>query len=255
MRPLALLIVLMLVGIMPSLAQVKCGFGGDENFKRTERILTLARSCSEAARDLNECAWGSSADSAFASIVIPKCEQEFRRTLTAAADRRYLQETKMCGYEYSKQSGTMSISAAALCEVNIAEGYATKSALRLDPPLRASFDCALSESDVEKAICSDEQLGLADIVLSRVYTSALRQPGFQFSETLRNDQRNWLRDLPTQCQSSRSSQPGYSKCLRAKIESRFSLIDICGEGALNENSWTASRYLTCLRDSKSLMTQ
>ncbi len=252
MRASVLLFFIVTILGMSSSAQEKCGFGGDENFKKTENLLTQAKSCKEAAATLRECMWGSSADHMFASIAIPKCEEEFRTKLTIAAAKRYDQEMGLCGLEYAKQSGTMSISAAAMCEVDIAAGYASTSSRWTGKPIRASFDCSKAQSKIEKTICSDQELGNADIVLSRVYSNNLKMKGFTLSVTLRNDQRAWLKRLPATCNVTSPFSEVLSKCLLREYETRYSVIDACTEGAINEDSWSAKQYRECLNNTSIL---
>jgi hypothetical protein len=95
MRRYLLLSLFLLIAGLPVFAQEKCGFGGEENFNKTERLLKQTKSCSEAAKVLQECAWGSSADNMFASVVINKCEADFRHSLTPATERRYTQEMEL----------------------------------------------------------------------------------------------------------------------------------------------------------------
>ena len=60
----------------------------------------------------------------------------------------------------------------------------------------ASFDCVKAKSDVEKAICQDEELSKLDEELNKVYTS------FYFlTKEMKTDQREWLKQR-NQCQDT-----------------------------------------------------
>lgn len=252
MRALFLMLFVVAISSVPSPAQEKCGFGGEENFEKTKKLLEQTKTCKDAAATLHECAWGSSADNMFASIVIPKCEEEFRDKLTPKAGERYEQEMRLCGLQYAKQGGTMSISAAAMCGADTASSYAETPARWGEEPLRASFNCKRAKSKLENAICSNQDLGDADILLSRIYTNTLHLTDFVFSADLRNNQKAWLEHLPATCDFSHPTAEALSKCLLREYEKRFSMIDLCTYSASNETSWTASQYVSCLKDTSSL---
>src|SRR2546430_5919091 len=66
------------------------------------------------------------------------------------------------------------MSAAALCQMDVAAHYAADPVAASKLAARASFDCAKAQTPLEKAICSDISLGYADIVLSRVSSGLLK---------------------------------------------------------------------------------
>jgi hypothetical protein len=123
---------------------------------------------------MGDCAWGSSADTQLAPIVITKCEKRFFDKLSPAAKEHNGQEMQLCAYEYARQEGTLYMSAAALCQVDIAARFATNPAAASQALGRASFDCDEAQTPLERAICSDIKLGHADSVLSRVYSRTLK---------------------------------------------------------------------------------
>ncbi|MGI4853510.1 MAG: hypothetical protein ACRYF4_05600 [Janthinobacterium lividum] len=238
------LIVLMLLTSASTNAQEKCGFGGDDNFNRTQQLLREAKTCTESAKLLRNCAWGSSADSMFAGIVIPKCEATFRSSLSSAEAKRYTQEMRSCSLRYEKQQGTMSISAAALCATDVAASYSSDAARRREKLRKASFDCNLASSPLERAICSDQALGDSDIILNRVYTETLHQKDFPFVVALRNGERSWIRELPAHCKFPSGLD---TKCLREQFINRLTLIDTCTPMEA-ETRQTDEGYAACLKD-------
>jgi len=180
---------------------------------------------------MKKCMWGSSADSEFAPIVIEKCEGDFLKKLSPAGMDNYTTQMQLCAYEFARQEGTISISEAAMCQVDVAASFAANPAANDHEPRKASFDCAKAQSVLEKAICSDTRLGHADIVLAKVYSDALQWVGSEQKPILVKSERNWLLALPPKCELS--AIPLTDKqvdCLRNQIEIRFGLLDGCGDG-------------------------
>ncbi len=169
MRRLTLVVLFSIYASILACAQEPCQFASDDAFDQLANSLSHAKSCDEAAKKMWDCAWGSSADTQFAPIVIGKCEKTFFDKLSPTAKKRYEDEMQLCAYEYARQGGTMFMSEAALCQVDVAKEFAAHPAAARKLPSRASFDCHKAKKPLEKAICSDIRLGHADIVLSRVY--------------------------------------------------------------------------------------
>lgn len=213
-----------------ALAQDACpfGFGGEKNFDALAKALSNAKSCQEAVRTLHECMWGSSADTQFAAIVVEKCEKAFFPKLSKAAKANYEEEMQLCPYEFAKQQGTMYISAAALCQVDVAARIAADPALAAKPLPRATFDCSKTQSPLEKAICSDTRLGHADIVLGRVYKRVLTSlKGNQATELVASE-RKWLAQVALNCHSNQARLNLAEKnCVAVEFEDRFTDLDSC----------------------------
>lgn len=238
MRRLILVVFLSMGAFVPARAQDPCGFGSQDGFEALAKALTEAKSCAAAAAKMHDCAWGSSADTQLAPIVVKKCERIFFEKLPPAGRKSYGDEMQLCAYEYAGQEGTMYMSAAALCQVDVAVHYAAdpKAASKLGA--RASFDCAKAQTPLEKAICSDIGLGHADIVLSRVYFGFLRNSNEADKAGLIQSQRQWLRSVPARC--GLVAPPFSTKsldCARKQFEFRFTALDSCQEGIAD-----------CLRD-------
>lgn len=62
----------------------------------------------------------------------------------------------------------------------------------------ASFDCKLSKSPTEIAICNDPALSLLDEKLNVAFKAAREQWGSAAREYVLNDQRAWLRDVSSE---------------------------------------------------------
>lgn len=229
MRGLLLISALSIGMILPAFAQEPCKFGSAEAFDRLAKSLSDAKSCKAAAAKMHDCAWGSSADTELAPIVVTKCEREFFNKLSPAAQKHYEDQMQLCAYEYSRQEGTMYMSAAALCQVDVAAHFAADPAAANQPEPRASFDCRTADTVLEKAICSDISVGRADIVLSQVYSGLLGSSDSEDKQTLEQSENEWLRSIPAKCDLS---APPFSKkslnCVRNEFELRFTALDSCG---------------------------
>ncbi|MGB7845888.1 MAG: hypothetical protein WBL63_09760 [Candidatus Acidiferrum sp.] len=113
--------------------QEPCHYEAEDGFDAVAKDLSEAKSCGAAVAKMHDCAWGSSADTQLAPIVIKKCEKTFFRNLSPAAQKRYGDEMQLGAYEYSRQEGTMYMSAAALCQVNVAADFAANPAAASKP--------------------------------------------------------------------------------------------------------------------------
>jgi uncharacterized protein len=231
MRILALLAFLTMWANISAHAQEPCNYGSDDPFKAMAKDLSQATSCAAAAAKMSDCAWGSSADTQLAPIVVAKCEKTFYRKLSPAAQKRYADEMQSCAYEYAQQEGTIYMSAAALCQVDIAARYAADPVAAGERPLRASFDCAKAKTPLEIAICSDKSLGLADIVLWRSYSGWLKNSNKQERAALIQSEKEWLQTVTPECGLSPTpASPKSIECIRSKFEDRFLALDSCSDG-------------------------
>lgn len=216
---------------------------------KLEIQLKAAPTCEKAAIMMKGCSWGSSADSGFAGIVVKKCEATFLNQLSPAAKKRYSLEMQMCWKTEELQTGTMYISFAALCQVDVVQGYATTPTRRADVPLQASFDCKKASTPLERAICSDLELGEEDVILSRVYKRVMNdQKASPLRIVLRDDQRAWLQKLPGVCKVSEPITQPALQCLRQEVKVRYSLVGGCFDGDAN----SAQQVRACLRDRSGL---
>lgn len=224
--------------IVPAFAQESCGFGSGSPLDNLAKALTEAKSCEVAAAKMHDCAWGSSADTQLAPIVVQKCERTFFNKLAATAKKSYADEMQLCAYEYAGQQGTMYMSAAALCQMDVAVRYAADPLAASKPAARASFDCTKAQTPLEKSVCSDISLGHADIVLSRVYSELLSNSDDKDKTALVQSERQWLKRVPARCGLL---VPPFSakslSCARNEFEFRFTALESCVEGVTD-----------CLRD-------
>jgi len=219
------------IGVV-SRAQDPCPHGSAEDTADTLiKALNADNSCSSAADRLEKCRWGSSADTEFAPIVVSKCEATFLNKLTYVGTARYEDEMQLCAYEYARQGGTLSMSEAAMCQVDVAAHFAANPDAASQPLGRASFDCGKAQTPLEKAICSDKPVGKADIVLSRVYSRVLKSFKPTEQSALNKNQHEWLQHVSTKCTVSHPPFPEKSlNCIRNEFEIRFSDLDSCQDG-------------------------
>jgi uncharacterized protein len=227
-----MLIVLAIVALASSLvhAQHQCEFGGEDAADKLDSSLEHAKSCKDAADLFNDCRWGSSADAGFGATTVARCEKEFYKKLTTAQKNNYIDGMQLCAYRYARQEGTISISEAASCQVDLAASIAAslQVADKLIP--RASFDCERAQSPLEKAICSDTSLGRADVLLGRIYEQDLKLLKIDERTTFVENERKWLKDVPRQCGlDDTAPSRKVLNCLRNAFEIRFSSLDACGD--------------------------
>jgi uncharacterized protein len=234
MRRLILIAFLSIGAHVLTWAQEPCKFGSEDAFDALSKALSEAKSCDAAVAQMHDCAWGSSADTQLAPIVIAKCEKKFLHNLSPAAEKRYGDEMQLCAYEYARQEGTMYMSAAALCQVDVAAHFADDSRAASQPAARASFDCDKAQTPLELAICSDARLGHADIVLSRVYAGMLKSSDKENRSALIQSEKQWLQSIPAKCGVSATPLSEKSlNCVRNEFELRFTALDSCS-GPIND---------------------
>ena len=207
----------------------KCDFGGDKAFQNTQKLLSDAPSCTAASHILKKCLWGSSADLQFSSIVIEKCETSFRTKLTSAQESIYKEKMELCSNKYSDMEGTIAISEAALCKVGVAENFSENPAKAATPVPRASFNCDQAVTPLERSICSNRKLGIADLNLSEAYKGILPACSRQQRQVLVLEEKHWLNTLSERCNlSSKEKQSSRTvECLQIEFKSRLQLLNSC----------------------------
>lgn len=228
MHRLRLSVFLVLIVVSSVEAQDTCHLGVGNPADTVKNALRAQTSCSAAANLLRQCAWGSRADTGFAPIVIEKCEAEFLDKLSATGKDNYRTEFQLCGYEYARHKGTLYRSETVLCQADVAARFAANSEANDRPAARASFDCGKAQTALERAICSDTRLGLADIVLSRAYAHALGPASESEKAKLADNEQKWLAGLAAKCHVPAVPLPEQTlNCLRSEIELRFTALDSC----------------------------
>ncbi len=216
-------------------AQNECEFASKEAAEKLEQALKSAPTCSKAAAILSRCRWGSSADVGFASIVLEKCEHVLLPKLTPNGNAHYRRERELCAYEYAQQQGSLSLSEAAICAVYVAERFTTKPELAEAPAPRASFDCAKARTTLENAVCTDDALGRADIVLDRAYRPLLREMPPEKRALLIKKQKAWCAQVEKKCGASTDPLTAATReCARKEFEARFAFLDGCSVGGPEE---------------------
>lgn len=88
------------------------------------------------------------------------------------------------------------------------------------PSQAASFDCAKAETAVEKMICADPELSKMDETLAERYAEAHAQAAAVDVESIRSEQRAWLRDNPAACPDLACLKSAYA--LRIGVLERIS---------------------------------
>jgi uncharacterized protein YecT (DUF1311 family) len=230
MQRMQLSIFLLLVAVGSACAQDECHLGAGNAADTVKNALRAQISCGAAAALLHKCAWGATADTWFAPIVIEKCEADFLNNLSAAGKDNYKTELQLCGYEYARQKGTLYRSAASLCQADVAARFAANPEANDHAAAKASFDCGKAQTLLERAICSDAQLGLADIVLSRAYAHALSPDNESAKAKLAASEQKWLAGLAAKCDLAAIPPPEPTlSCLRSEMELRFTALDVCSE--------------------------
>jgi uncharacterized protein len=229
----------------PGMAQQGCGANSPERVDAMEQAIEQAKSCTAAAAVWRKCPFGASGDLALTASIIDKCEKSFLNQLPPAGKKRYDEEMQLCNYQYSQQEGTLWMSKAAGCQVDVAEHFAANPVLATRPASRASFDCEQARSVLEKAICSDIRLGHADIVLSRVFREALNRNRKNRLALLEDDNK-WRQSLQAKCGLASSLSLSLAlredslNCVRKEFEDRFTAFNWCLEG-IEGNDCSPSR--------------
>ena len=231
MKRLPSLVLLLTCGGGAACAQEPCQFFGDAAREALTQALEAAPSCKAAAAEFDRCRWGSSADARFGSIAIAKCERELTPKLSATGKANLQHEMYLCSYEYTKQEGTLFISEQWSCQVEAAASFAADPTIADQPPARASFDCAKAQSALERAICSDQKLGDADIVLNRSWHSVMGALEPPERAALMNQEQDWLANVRKKCGVGTEELPASARnCVRKQFEERFLQLDACGVG-------------------------
>jgi uncharacterized protein YecT (DUF1311 family) len=228
--------VVIFCGFNLSASAQSCSFGGDKAFEATRKLLFNAATCAAASHILEKCMWGSSADNEFSFIVVKKCEASFREKLTATQENRYKEKMRLCDDKYASMQGTISISEAALCRASVAEDFASDPVKASAPAPRASFDCRRAASPLEHAICSNRELGIADLNLSEAYKDTIRAASSKQRLVLIRNQKDWLKTLTDRCQISPKSEHSQKiiECLQTEFRNRFQFLDSCSMGGPQE---------------------
>ncbi|HEY6448184.1 MAG TPA: lysozyme inhibitor LprI family protein [Acidobacteriaceae bacterium] len=228
MRVGIVVMLLVLTGSIAAEAQNGCQYFSQAAGDQLERALRGAPSCDAAAAKFKECAWGSSADSYFGSLVRDKCDKELSAKLLSLGKRHLDEEIHLCAYRYAKQQGTMYISEASVCTAEVEGRFATHPERAGAPEPKASFDCSRARTSLERAICVDPKLGEADIVLGRVYRDTMQElPETDHAEMIARE-KEWLAGTQKQCGVGSAALSATERaCIQDAFEKRFTALDGC----------------------------
>jgi len=109
--------------LAPVSARAECPVNGAE---ATADAIGAAPTCAAAAAVYGACTWGSSMDVQFGQPVIEKCEAEFAGKLSKKDRSAYDRAQKRCTDKYAHKEGTLYLSFAMSCAVNVAKDYAKR---------------------------------------------------------------------------------------------------------------------------------
>lgn len=141
-----------------------------------EKVKEMTRSTMELTKELN---------------------QELKEVSDGAATQALL---KMDASEVGQDApGTASPTAddiSAQLSTSQGSGEMTEQA---EAPTGPSFDCAKAASEIEKAICSDEELAALDLRLAEVYRGLKDEP--EIGPSTRSEQVTWLKSKRAACKT------------------------------------------------------
>jgi len=233
MRRLVLVAVILIIcANISSWAQGACDYSDSPiqslRLSEMKRALLHTKSCGAAVAQWRKCPILDSSGLArqLTSIIIAKCEKAFLDKLSTAAQNRYGDEKQVCFYRYAWQEGTMWGARIAECQVNVAAQFAANPALANPPTARASFDCDKAKTTLEKAICSDDGLGRAELVLSLLYRELNKAHKKERSALARSDKK-WRQSLPAECRLATAPSQKSLNCVRKEFENRFTALEDC----------------------------
>lgn len=89
--------------------------------------------------------------------------------------------------------------------------------------LAASFDCSKASSNVEKAICDNEQLSALDESLALAYKRALSSKNIK--ESVRESQRTWLQKHRGICDLYQKDRDQVTSCLKRIYDERLLILN------------------------------
>jgi uncharacterized protein YecT (DUF1311 family) len=89
----------------------------------------------------------------------------------------------------------------------------------------ASFDCGKATSDIEKIICSNEELSKLDESLNKAYLKALERPDIR--KQMIESQKQWLKNERNACKNA--------ECLKKTYETRIKELGLSSYGIVIEN--------------------
>jgi hypothetical protein len=102
----------------PALADDTCPVKST-TFDDRAKAVAKAKTCEDAASIAEKCAFGSSADVQIAGAAIEVCKRDFARNKDDTALHDKL--AKRCATKYEKMQGTIYISYAVFCQLDVAK--------------------------------------------------------------------------------------------------------------------------------------
>lgn len=98
-------------------------FGDETYIDKVGAAIKATDSCEAGAAVAEACSLGASGDTAIAVVAERKCGLDFWKKLTRADLQIYKGLQAKCDHKYKNMQGTMYISFAAFCRLNVARLY------------------------------------------------------------------------------------------------------------------------------------
>lgn len=226
-RSLTGIVFVVLLLAIPAAGQA-CHFG---DALADQEALSSAPTCEAAYKQYQDCRWGSSADGWRGRIVRDKCEPLFLSKLTVEQMKVYNDKIAFCGQQYEFAKGTLAISESNTCAVGVIVAFATDPNPASKPLPFASFDCSLARTPIEKTICSNPQLGRADLLVSTAYKPFFNAVHGDARAQLITNQRAWNATTPVACHfETAPATHAAVACLIAAYKKRAGLLNECFNG-------------------------
>ncbi len=83
-----------------------------------------------------------------------------------------------------------------------------------------SFDCEKATTAVEKAVCADSALSLADDKLAAAYKQVMREVPEDVKMAVRADEASWLNSMGNSCATKPTFQENFATCLKRMYKER-----------------------------------
>ena len=99
---------------------------GDSFLDDVVKEIEKAPSCVRADAIAAACALGASGDNAIVAPALTRCETAFKGRLNKRQQRTYAAQRRKCVRKYARKSGTMYLSMAAFCGLNVAKKFAAR---------------------------------------------------------------------------------------------------------------------------------
>ena len=114
------------------------------------------------------------------------------------------------------------------------------------PYYKAGFNCAKASTVIEKAICTNKRIALADREMNVQYISAKKNLNKAQAKALKTEQRSWIKQRNA-CTKNKKAD---ISCLRLSYAHRLATLQKINNPALGDGNGINSSYLAGLKDTK-----